>query len=164
MVFNITKFSEDLLSSLDNLKSWPNKVKIMQKNWIGKSFGCEIDFKIEGHENENSVKILPLDQIHYLDVLLALSVDHPLAKKYENNKEFNNFKEECSKTGTTEEALAQAEKLGFKTDMMAINPLNPKNKVPVYFANFVLMDYGFGAIFGCLLMINVILILLLNTT
>ena len=148
--FNITKFSEDLLSSLDNLKSWPNKVKIMQKNWIGKSFGCEIDFTIEGHENENSVKIFTTrpDTLFGCS-FLALSVDHPLAKKYENNKEFNNFKEECSKTGTTEEALAQAEKLGFKTDMMAINPLNPKNKVPVYFANFVLMDYGFGAIFGC---------------
>ena len=148
--FNITKFSEDLLSSLDNLKSWPNKVKIMQKNWIGKSFGCEIDFTIEGHENENSVKIFTTrpDTLFGCS-FLALSVDHPLAKKYENNKEFNNFKEECSKTGTTEEALAQAEKLGFKTDMVAINPLNPKNKVPVYFANFVLMDYGFGAIFGC---------------
>ena len=148
--FNITKFSEDLLSSLDNLKSWPNKVKIMQKNWIGKSFGCEIDFTIEGHENENSVKIFTTrpDTLFGCS-FLALSVDHPLAKKYENNKEFNNFKEECSKTGTTEEALAQAEKLGFKTDMMAINPLNSKNKVPVYFANFVLMDYGFGAIFGC---------------
>ena len=148
--FNITKFSEDLLSSLDNLKTWPNKVKIMQKNWIGKSFGCEIDFTIEGHENENSVKIFTTrpDTLFGCS-FLALSVDHPLAKKYENNKEFNNFKEECSKTGTTEEALAQAEKLGFKTDMMAINPLNPKNKVPVYFANFVLMDYGFGAIFGC---------------
>ena len=148
--FNITKFSEDLLSSLDNLKSWPNKVKIMQKNWIGKSFGCEIDFTIEGHENENSVKIFTTrpDTLFGCS-FLALSVDHPLAKKYVNNKEFNNFKEECSKTGTTEEALAQAEKLGFKTDMMAINPLNSKNKVPVYFANFVLMDYGFGAIFGC---------------
>ena len=148
--FNITKFSEDLLSSLNNLKSWPNKVKIMQKNWIGKSFGCEIDFKIEGHENENFVKIFTTrpDTLFGCS-FLALSVDHPLAKKYEDNKEFNNFKEECSKTGTTEEALAQAEKLGFKTDMMAINPLNPKNKVPVYFANFVLMDYGFGAIFGC---------------
>jgi leucyl-tRNA synthetase len=148
--FNITKFSEDLLSSLDNLKSWPNKVKIMQKNWIGKSFGCEIDFTIEGHENENSVQIFTTrpDTLFGCS-FLALSVDHPLAKKYENNKEFNNFKEECSKNGTTEEALAQAEKLGFKTDMLAINPLNPKNKVPVYFANFVLMDYGFGAIFGC---------------
>ena len=148
--FNITKFSDDLLSSLDNLKSWPNKVKIMQKNWIGKSFGCEIDFTIEGHENENSVKIFTTrpDTLFGCS-FLALSVDHPLAKKYENNKEFNNFKEECSKTGTTEEALAQAEKLGFKTDILAINPLNPKNKVPVYFANFVLMDYGFGAIFGC---------------
>ncbi|MDA9025378.1 leucine--tRNA ligase, partial [Candidatus Pelagibacter sp.] len=80
---------------------------------------------------------------------LALSVDHPLAKYYEEDKEFKKFKEECSKTGTTEESIASAEKLGFKTDMIAVNPLNKNMKVPVYFANFVLMDYGLGAVFGC---------------
>ena len=81
-------------------------------------------------------------------LFLAISVDHPLSKYYETNKEFLNFKEECSKTGTTEESIAQAEKIGFKTELMAINPLD-SSKVPVYFANFVLMDYGFGAVFGC---------------
>ena len=80
---------------------------------------------------------------------LALSVDHPIAKFYSSDPKFIKFKEECSKTGTTEESIAVAEKLGFKTDLIAINPLDKKIKVPVYFANFVLMDYGFGAVFGC---------------
>ena len=80
---------------------------------------------------------------------LAVSVDHPLSKLYENDNNFLKFKEECSKTGTTEEAIAQAEKLGFQTNLNAINPLDETLSVPVYFANFVLMDYGFGAIFGC---------------
>ena len=80
---------------------------------------------------------------------MALSVDHEISKFYENDENFIKFKEECSKTGTTEEAIAVGEKIGFKTSLEAINPLNPKQKVPVYFANFVLMDYGFGAVFGC---------------
>ena len=80
---------------------------------------------------------------------LALSVDHPLSKLYKNDKEFLKFKEECSKNGTTEEAVANADKIGFKTDLEAINPLDKNIKVPVYFANFVLMDYGLGAVFGC---------------
>ena len=80
---------------------------------------------------------------------MAVSIDHPISKFYETNKEFIKFKEECSKTGTTEESIAQAEKIGFKTELIAINPLNENIKVPVYFANFVLMDYGFGAVFGC---------------
>ena len=80
---------------------------------------------------------------------LALSVDHEVSKFFSDNKDFLNFKNECSKTGTTEEAIAVGEKIGFKTNLKAVNPLNPKQKVPVYFANFVLMDYGFGAVFGC---------------
>ena len=80
---------------------------------------------------------------------MALSVDHEVSKFFKDNKDFINFKEECSKTGTTEEAIAVGEKIGFKTNLLAVNPLNPKQKVPVYFANFVLMDYGFGAVFGC---------------
>jgi leucyl-tRNA synthetase len=80
---------------------------------------------------------------------LALSIDHPIAKYYEQNDDFLKFKDACSKTGTTEESLANAEKIGFKTDLLAINPLDQNIKVPVYFANFVLMDYGLGAVFGC---------------
>ena len=148
--FNISKFSQDLLDGLEKLKTWPNKVKTMQKNWIGKSFGCEIEFKLEGD--------LPVDKVKCFttrpDTLfgfsfLALSADHEISNYYKDNKDFVKFKEECSKTGTTEEAIAVGEKIGFKTNLKAINPLKPDEKVPVFFANFVLMDYGFGAVFGC---------------
>ena len=148
--FNISKFSEDLLQGLDSLDNWPNKVKVMQKNWIGKSFGCEVEFKIESEKPIESIKCYTTrpDTLFGFS-FLALSVDHPLAKYYEEDKEFQKFREECSKTGTTEESIASAEKLGFKTDMIAVNPLDKNMKVPVYFANFVLMDYGLGAVFGC---------------
>ena len=148
--FNISKFSEELLIGLDNLKSWPNKVKVMQKNWIGKSFGCEIDFKIEGNLPIKTVRCFTTrpDTLFGFS-FLAISVDHPISEHFINNSKFNEFKKECSKTGTTEESIAQGEKIGFNTDLMAFNPLNTKEKVPIYFANFVLMDYGFGAVFGC---------------
>ena len=148
--FNISKFSQDLLDGLNKLPSWPNKVKTMQKNWIGKSFGCEIPFEIEKNDLINEIKCFTTrpDTLYGFS-FLAVSVDHPLSKFYEENKDFLKFKKECSKTGTTEEAIAQAEKIGFKTELLAINPLDKNNKVPVYFANFVLMDYGFGAVFGC---------------
>ena len=148
--FNISKFSQKLLDGLNKLEKWPNKVKVMQKNWIGKSFGCEVDFKIESK--------LPIEKIKCFttrpDTLfgfsfLAISVDHPIAKYFEKNADFIKFKKQCSKTGTTEESIAQAEKIGFKTELLAVNPLDDSIKVPVYFANFVLMDYGFGAVFGC---------------
>jgi len=148
--FSISKFSEELLQGLEGLNNWPNKVKVMQKNWIGKSFGCEIEFEIESDKPIENIKCYTTrpDTLFGFS-FLALSVDHPLAKYYENNKEFQDFKKECSKTGTTEESIASAEKLGFKTDLIAINPLSENIKVPVYFANFVLMDYGLGAVFGC---------------
>ncbi len=148
--FNISKFADDLLIGLNELIDWPNKVKVMQKNWIGKSFGCEIDFEIRGD--------LPVEKIRcfttrpdtlYGFSFLALSADHPISKYYLKDKKFLAFRDECSKTGTTEESIALGEKIGFKTDLLAINPLKPSEKVPVYFANFVLMDYGFGAVFGC---------------
>ena len=148
--FNISKFSEELLQGLKTLNNWPTKVKVMQKNWIGKSFGCEVEFKIESDKSIESIKCYTTrpDTLFGFS-FLALSVDHPLAKYYEYDKNFQDFKKECSKTGTTEESIASAEKLGFKTDLTAINPLDKSIKVPVYFANFVLMDYGLGAIFGC---------------
>ena len=147
---NISKFSQELLDGLDELKEWPNKVKIMQKNWIGKSFGCEIDFKVKGDLPVKNIKCFTTrpDTLFGFS-FLALSIDHEISNFYKNDKEFSKFKEECSKTGTTEEAIAVGDKIGFKTNLEAINPLNPKQKVPVYFANFVLMDYGFGAVFGC---------------
>ena len=135
---------------LENLDEWPNKVKVMQKNWIGKSFGCEIGFKVEGNSEINEIKCFTTrpDTLFGFS-FLAVSIDHPISKFYENDKDFINFKKICSKTGTTEESIAQAEKLGFKTNLIATNPLDSSMKVPVYFANFVLMDYGFGAVFGC---------------
>ena len=148
--FNISKFSQELLDGLNKLEQWPNKVKVMQKNWIGKSFGCEIAFKTEGDLPVKEIKCFTTrpDTLFGFS-FLALSVDHEISKYFSDDKKFQDFKKECSKTGTTEEAIAIGEKIGFKTNLMAINPLNPSEKVPVFFANFVLMDYGFGAVFGC---------------
>ncbi len=148
--FNISKFSQELLDGLDKLKQWPNKVKVMQKNWIGKSFGCEIAFQTEGDLPVKEIKCFTTrpDTLFGFS-FLALSVDHEISKFFSEDLKFQEFKKECSKTGTTEEAIAIGEKIGFKTNLMAINPLNPSQKVPVFFANFVLMDYGFGAVFGC---------------
>ena len=148
--FNITKFSSDLLDSLDKLDKWPNKVKVMQKNWIGKSFGCEINFNLKTNLPVKEIKCFTTrpDTLFGFS-FLALSIDHPMSKFFRENDEFIKFKNECAKTGTTEESIANAEKIGFKTDIKAINPLDETKEVPVYFANFVLMDYGFGAVFGC---------------
>ena len=146
----ISKYSEELLDDLNKLKKWPNKVKVMQSNWIGKSIGAEIDFKIEGDLPVKNIKCFTTrpDTLFGFS-FLALSIDHEISKFFSDKKDFLNFKNECSKTGTTEEAIAVGEKIGYKTDLKVINPLNPNQKVPVYFANFVLMDYGFGAVFGC---------------
>ncbi len=148
--FNISKFSQDLLDGLEDLTTWPNKVRTMQKNWIGKSFGCEIEFNIQGDLPVKNIKCFTTrpDTLFGFS-FLALSIDHEISTFFRDDSEFLKFKEECSKTGTTEEAIAVGEKIGFKTNLQAINPLNPNQKVPVYFANFVLMDYGFGAVFGC---------------
>ncbi len=148
--FNISKFSDELLEGLEKLHEWPNKVKVMQKNWIGKSFGCEIKFKIENSKNIDEISCFTTrpDTLFGMS-FLAVSIDHPLSKFYADNDEFKEFKKQCSTTGTTEESIASAEKIGFKTNLIAINPLNNDIKVPVYFANFVLMDYGLGAVFGC---------------
>ena len=146
--FNITKFSNSLLEDLEKLSGWPEKVKLMQKNWIGKSLGCEIDFNIS--ETDKKIKIFTTrpDTIFGAS-FIALSSDHPLSKDFLNDENFKSFKKETDKTGTTEEALANAEKLGFKTNLYADHPFISGKKIPIYFANFVLMDYGTGAIFGC---------------
>jgi leucyl-tRNA synthetase len=148
--FNINKFAEELLNNIDQLNNWPSKVKTMQKNWIGKSFGCEIKFKIVGNSEINTIKCFTTrpDTIFGMS-FLALSIDHPVAKYYEADKTFLKFKDQCSKSGTTAESIAHADKIGFKTSLLAVHPFNENLKVPVYFANFVLMDYGLGAIFGC---------------
>jgi len=148
--FNIKKFSQNLLDELEKLKNWPDKVKLMQKNWIGKSFGCEINFQIDKSKNQEIIKVFTTrpDTIFGAS-FIALSIDHPIAKKFEKNKNFQNFKSECSKTGTTEEALALAEKIGFNTGLFAQHPFKKDISLPIFIANFVLMDYGTGAIFGC---------------
>ncbi|MEK9959494.1 MAG: leucine--tRNA ligase [Pelagibacteraceae bacterium] len=148
--FKITAFADDLDHSLNALNEWPEKVKIMQKNWIGKSIGCELIFNIKDKKQNHKITIFTTrpDTIFGAS-FLALSVDHPLAKEYEKNDEFNKFKEECYKTGNTDEAIAKTEKLGFKSNYLADHPFIKNKTLPVFFANFVLMDYGSGAIFGC---------------
>ena len=146
--FNITKFAEPLLNDLDDLNGWPEKVKLMQKNWIGKSFGCEINFHIINKKDKIKIFTTRPDTIFGAS-FLALSSDHPLNKNFINQDSFKKFKEKCNKTGTTEEALANADKLGFNTNLFAQHPFIKNKKIPIFFANFVLMDYGTGAIFGC---------------
>ena len=148
--FNIKKFSQDLLDKLQKLNNWPEKVKLMQKNWIGKSYGCEINFKIDKINKFKKIKVFTTrpDTIFGAS-FIAISIDHPISKNFDKNKDFLSFKSECSKIGTTEEALANAEKIGFNTGLFALHPFVKKTKLPVYVANFVLMDYGTGAIFGC---------------
>ena len=118
------------------------------QNWIGKS-GCEIEFNIEPSNQVEKIKCFTTrpDTLFGMS-FLALSVDHPVSKLYLKDNNFLDFKKQCSISGTSEEAIANAKKIGFKTNLMAINPFN-NEKVPVYFANFVLMDYGHGAVFGC---------------
>ena len=146
--FNITKFSDQLLNDLEELNGWPEKVKLMQKNWIGKSLGCEINFKLDSENKFIEVFTTRPDTIFGAS-FLALSADHPLSADFLNNKEFINFKKQINKTGTTEEAIANAEKIGFNSGLYALHPFIKNKKIPVFFANFVLMDYGKGAIFGC---------------
>ena len=146
--FNITKFSDELLKDIENLDGWPEKVKLMQKNWIGKSFGCELDFKIEKLNKNLRIFTTRPDTIFGAS-FIAISADHDICKNLESKPGFKKFKEECSKIGTTEEALANAEKLGYNTELFASHPFIEKKMLPVYVANFVLMDYGNGAIFGC---------------
>ena len=107
-----------------------------------------MNFEIDGLEKEISVFTTRPDTIFGAS-FIALSVDHELSKDFLKNNEFLQFKEKCNKTGTTEEALANAEKLGYNSKLFAIHPFIKNKKIPVYFANFVLMDYGKGAIFGC---------------
>ncbi len=146
--FDITRFSDDLLKGLEKLDGWPEKVKTMQKNWIGKSTGCEIRFSISSENSSINVFTTRPDTIFGAS-FIALSVDHPLCKKFLQDPDFKKFKEDCLKVGTTEEALANADKNGYNTNLFASHPFIKNKKLPIYIANFVLMDYGTGAIFGC---------------
>ncbi|APE44859.1 leucine--tRNA ligase [Sulfitobacter alexandrii] len=150
--FKISDHSEELLDALDSLDNWPAKVKLMQANWIGKSRGLQFAFSTvdapEGHDRIDVYTTRP-------DTLMGasfvgISPDHPLAKVLErNNPEIAAFCAECRKGGTTEEAIETAEKLGYDTGITVRHPFDTAYEMPVYIANFILMDYGTGAIFGC---------------
>ena len=144
---NITKYSDQLLNSLDNLKGWPEKVRLMQKNWIGKSEGCEIDFITDLNEIKIKIFTTRPDTIFGAS-FIAIAADHPFTENFKNDQEFKKFREIALKNISTESLLSKNEKLGFKTKYSVFHPFLNK-KIPVYVANFILMDYGTGAIFGC---------------
>ena len=144
---NITKYSNQLLSSLETLKGWPEKVKLMQKNWIGKSEGCEIDFDTDCKNLKIKVFTTRPDTIFGAS-FIAIAPDHPFTENFKNEKNFKDFKNLALKNLGTESSLSTNEKLGFQTFFFAFHPLTNK-KLPIYVANFILMDYGSGAIFGC---------------
>ena len=144
---NISKYSDQLLKTLDDLKGWPDKVKLMQKNWIGKSDGCEIDFVCV--ENNLKIKVFTTrpDTIFGAS-FIAIAPDHPFTENFKNDQNFKNFKNLALKNLTNESTLSKNEKLGFKTQFSVCHPFLNK-KIPIYVANFILMEYGTGAIFGC---------------
>jgi len=155
--FRITAYSEELLSALDTLERWPEKVRLMQKNWIGRSEGLRFQFTLSGGSPP-----LAGSDAQKLDVFttrpdtlfgasfVALSPDHPLTEQLaKTNPKLTDFIAECRKTGTAEAEIEKAEKLGFDTGLTATHPFDPAWKLPVMVANFVLMGYGTGAIFGC---------------
>ncbi|MGY3438874.1 MULTISPECIES: leucine--tRNA ligase [unclassified Marinovum] len=150
--FRISDMAEDLLDAIDGLDDWPAKVKLMQQNWIGKSRGLQFAFGlVDAPEGFDRVEVYTTRPDTLLGAsFLGISPDHPLAKQLEkDNPELAAFCADCRKTGTTEEALEKAEKKGFDTGLRVRHPFDTAWELPVYIANFILMDYGTGAIFGC---------------
>jgi leucyl-tRNA synthetase len=149
--FKITDFSEDLLASLDQLPGWPEKVRLMQKNWIGKSEGLQLRWEVAGDAPVSEIEVYTTRPDTLFGAsFLAIAADHPLAKSLaENNAELAAFSDKCRQMGTSVAALETAEKIGFDTGVKVRHPFDPDWLIPVYIANFVLMDYGTGAIFGC---------------
>jgi len=146
--FRITKFSDDLLVALDSLNRWPEKVRLMQKNWIGRSEGLRFTFTLSDARKLDVFTTRP-DTLFGAS-FVALSPDHPLTEELaRNNPKLVEFVEACHRTGTAEAEIETAEKLGFDTGLTADHPFDPAWKLPVMVANFVLMGYGTGAIFGC---------------
>ena len=152
--FKITDYAQDLHDALDTLDRWPEKVRLMQRNWIGRSEGLLVRFALEPGttprgEDEVEVYTTRPDTL-FGAKFIALAPDHPLARAAaETNPELAAFIETAKRTGTAQEAIDKAEKLGFDTGIRAVHPLDPTWTLPVYVANFVLMEYGTGAIFGC---------------
>ena len=150
--FKISGHSEELLEALDTLDNWPAKVKLMQANWIGKSRGLQFAFStVEAPEGHDRIEVYTTRPDTLLGAsFVGISLDHPLAKVLEKEDEdVAGFCAECRKGGTTEEAIETAEKLGFDTGIRVRHPFDTSLELPVYIANFILMDYGTGAIFGC---------------
>ncbi|MGV2181368.1 leucine--tRNA ligase [Rhizobium rhizogenes] len=152
--FKITDFSQELLDALDTLDHWPEKVRLMQKNWIGRSEGLTIRWEIVPETSPNADREIAVYTTRpdtlFGASFLAISADHPLAREASAlNPEIDAFCEECRRAGTSLAALETAEKKGMDTGIRVRHPLDPSWELPVYVANFVLMDYGTGAIFGC---------------
>ena len=153
-VFKITKYSQELLAALDGLDRWPDKVRLMQRNWIGRSEGLLIRFALDQATTpagESELKIFTTRPDTLFGAkFMAISADHPLAiAAAAKNPKLAEFIAEIKKIGTAQEIIDTAEKQGFDTGIRAVHPFDPSWKLPVYVANFVLMEYGTGAIFGC---------------
>src|SRR5690606_11746283 len=149
--FKITEFSEDLLEGLKGLDQWPEKVRLMQENWIGKSTGLKFRFQLEQPAPQQTVEVFTTRPDTLFGAsFCAVAIDHPLAEAVvKNNPEAAEFVARCRTSGTSTADLETAEKLGFDTGLRVQHPLDPNWSLPVYIANFVLMEYGTGAIFGC---------------
>ena len=147
--FKITDYAQDLLDALDSLDRWPEKVRLMQANWIGRSVGLRISFEIENRDDRLEVYTTRPDTIFGAS-FCAISPEHPMAAALaDGNAELTEFIEECGRLGTSEAAIEQAEKIGFDTGLRVKLPFVDGKTLPIYVANFILMEYGTGAIFGC---------------
>ena len=145
----ITAYADDLLSALDGLDRWPERVRIMQHNWIGRSEGAHIAFQIAGRDAPLDVYTTRPDTIFGAS-FMAIAANHPLAADLaDDNPALQDFITQCNRMGTSEAAIETAEKLGFATGLHCVHPTIEGETLPIYVANFVLMDYGTGAIFGC---------------
>ncbi|HCC72621.1 MAG TPA: leucine--tRNA ligase, partial [Methylophilaceae bacterium] len=141
----ITEYADELLNDLDSLVGWPEQVKTMQRNWIGKSYGCEIEFSVKDHVD--SVKVYTTRPDTLLGVTyIAIAAEHPLASFIKkNNPTIEAFINECTRGSVAEADLATAEKIGIDSGLRAIHPITQK-EVPIWIANYVLMNYGSGAV------------------
>jgi len=153
-VFKITKYAQELLDALDTLDRWPDKVRLMQRNWIGRSEGLLVRFALDPATTPASNSELKIFTTRpdtlFGAKFMAIAADHPLAQAAaKNNPKLAEFIAEVRRIGTAQEIIDTAEKRGFDTGIRAVHPFDPNWKLPVYVANFVLMEYGTGAIFGC---------------
>ncbi len=147
--FRITKYADKLLDGIQTLERWPEKVRLMQENWIGKSQGAQFKFDLTTTKGDIEVYTTRPDTLFGAS-FVGLAFDHPLAKELASGKAgFDDFVKQCQATGTSEAAIEQAEKIGFDTGHKVAHPFIAGKELPVYLANFILMDYGTGAIFGC---------------